>query len=88
MAVGGTSLLIFPTLLIHTFKRLSWLNMIGFISTLVVTATMVALLALDPLRHAIPTQVYLLLCAPVQAIRPVTLLGLRSMRQCLFSATL
>ncbi len=60
IAVFGTSILILPMLFIQSFKRLSWLNMIGFISTMVVTATMIALVAVDPLRGHMPTQVYLL----------------------------
>ena len=44
-------------LFIQSFKRLSWLNMIGFISTMVVTATMIVLVALDPFRKHMPTQV-------------------------------
>lgn len=56
IAVSGTSILIFPTLFIQSFKRLSWLNMIGFISTMVVTATMIVLVAVDPFRHHMPTQ--------------------------------
>lgn len=57
IAVSGTSILIFPMLFIQSFKRLSWLNMIGFISTMVVTATMIVLVALDPFRKHMPTQV-------------------------------
>lgn len=56
IAVSGTSILIFPMLFIQSFKRLSWLNMIGFISTMVVTATMIVLVALDPFRKHMPTQ--------------------------------
>lgn len=56
-AVGGTSLLILPMLFIQSFKRLSWLSMVGFISTMVVTATMLMLVALDPLRKHMPSQV-------------------------------
>ena len=63
IAVGGTSILIFPMLFIQSFKRLSWLNMIGFISTMVVTATMIVLVAVDPFRHHMPTQVCLFCCA-------------------------
>lgn len=57
LAVGGTCILTLPTLFIHSFKKLSWLNMIGFISTMVVTATMVVLVAVDPFRDHMPTQV-------------------------------
>ncbi|KAL3142963.1 hypothetical protein ABBQ38_003248 [Trebouxia sp. C0009 RCD-2024] len=55
-AVGGTSLLILPMLFIQSFQRLSWLSMVGFISTMVVTATALLLVAVDPLRTHMPTQ--------------------------------
>ena len=56
-AVGGTSLLILPMLFIQSFQRLSWLSMVGFVSTMVVTATALALVAVDPLRKHMPIQV-------------------------------
>lgn len=64
-AVGGTSLLILPMLFIQSFKRLSWLSMVGFISTMVVTATMLVLVALDPLRTHMPSQVRATACTVV-----------------------
>lgn len=56
-AVGGTSLLILPMLFIQSFKRLSWLSMVGAVSTMVVAATMLCMVALDPLREHMPSQV-------------------------------
>ena len=61
IAVYGTSLLILPTLFLESFKRLSWLNLMGFISTMVVTATIIVLVAVDPFRDHMPAQVWLLL---------------------------
>lgn len=63
-AVGTTCLLIVPMLFIRSFKRLSWLNLLGFISTLVVTATMMLLILLDPFREDMP-KVGLSLLPPV-----------------------
>ena len=57
IAAAGTSLLILPMLFIQSFKRLSWLNMVGFTSTMVVTATMLLLVAVDPFREHMPAQV-------------------------------
>ena len=56
-AVGGTSVFILPMLFIQSFKRLSWLSMVGFVSTMVVTGTMLVLVAVDPLRKHMPSQV-------------------------------
>ena len=59
IATYGTSLLILPTLFIQSFKRLSWLNLVGFISTIIVAITVVVLIAVDPFREKMPTQVCL-----------------------------
>ncbi len=67
VGVGSTSILILPMLFIQSFKRLSWLNMIGFISTMVVTATIIVLVAVDPFRHHMPIQVCLFCCAHLVA---------------------
>lgn len=64
-AVGGTSVLIVPMLFIQSFQRLSWLSMVGFISTMVVTATTLVLVALDPLRKHMPIQVRAVVTAPL-----------------------
>lgn len=61
-------------LFIRSFKRLSWLNLVGFISTLVVTATMVLLILLDPFRedmpkvHSLPTPTSSIPYAPLSPV--------------------
>lgn len=47
----------FPLMFIPSFKRLSWLSLLGCISTVVVTVTVVAAVAMDPLRKDMPQQV-------------------------------
>ena len=53
-AVLVICLLVLPTLFIQSFKRLSWLNLVGFATTLVVTATVIALILADPFREDMP----------------------------------
>ena len=53
--VVGT-LAIAPLLFIPSFKKLSWLSMAGCVSTVLVTITMVAAVALDPTREKMPVQ--------------------------------
>jgi len=47
----------FPLMFIPSFKKLSWLSLLGCISTVVVTVTVVAAVAMDPLRDKMPQQV-------------------------------
>ena len=47
----------FPLMFIPSFKKLSWLSLLGCISTVVVTVTVVAAVAMDPLRKEMPQQV-------------------------------
>ena len=42
---------------IPSFKKLSWLSLLGCISTVVVTVTVVAAVAMDPMREKMPQQV-------------------------------
>ena len=58
--VVGT-LAIAPLLFIPSFKKLSWLSMAGCVSTVLVTITMVAAVALDPTREKMPIQARLIL---------------------------
>ena len=44
---------------IPSFKKLSWLSLLGCISTVVVTVTVIAAVAMDPLRKKMPQQVSL-----------------------------
>ncbi|KAK9825697.1 hypothetical protein WJX81_006348 [Elliptochloris bilobata] len=53
--IVGT-LAIAPLLFIPSFKKLSWLSMAGCLSTVLVTITVVAAVALDPKRDKMPTQ--------------------------------
>lgn len=46
-----------PLMFIPSFKRLSWLSLLGCISTVVVTVTVIAAVAMDPLREKMPQQV-------------------------------
>ena len=57
--VVGT-LAIAPLLFIPSFKKLSWLSMAGCVSTVLVTITMVAAVALDPTREKMPIQARLI----------------------------
>ena len=43
---------------IPSFKKLSWLSLLGCISTVVVTVTVVAAVAMDPMREEMPQQVH------------------------------
>ena len=67
-----------PLMFIPSFKRLSWLSLLGCISTVVVTVTVIAAVAMDPLRKKMPQQVSpppLHHCAPVPMTDPaVTML--------------
>ena len=67
-----------PLMFIPSFKRLSWLSLLGCISTVVVTVTVIAAVAMDPLREKMPQQVSppaLWHCAPGPMTDPaVTLL--------------
>ncbi|CAK0784981.1 hypothetical protein CVIRNUC_008186 [Coccomyxa viridis] len=45
-----------PLMFIPSFKRLSWLSLLGCISTVVVTVTVIAAVAMDPLREKMPQQ--------------------------------
>ena len=47
----------FPLMFIPSFKKLSWLSLLGCISTVVVTVTVVAAVAMDPTREKMPQQV-------------------------------
>ena len=55
-AVVVGTLAIAPLLFIPSFKKLSWLSMAGCVSTVLVTITMVAAVALDPARDRMPVQ--------------------------------
>ena len=55
MVVGTVATL--PLMFIPSFKRLSWLSLLGCISTVVVTVTVIAAVAMDPLREKMPQQV-------------------------------
>ncbi|CAL5228951.1 g12183 [Coccomyxa viridis] len=46
----------FPLMFIPSFKKLSWLSLLGCISTVVVTVTVVAAVAMDPMREKMPQQ--------------------------------
>ena len=73
-----------PLMFIPSFKKLSWLSLLGCISTVVVTVTVMAAVAMDPLREQMPQQVCLLdlwHCAPV----PLTDLVVTLLCQCLHS---
>lgn len=48
---------VLPVLFVPSFKNLSWLNLLGCLSTVVVTLTMLASVALDPRRAKMPVQV-------------------------------
>ncbi len=48
----------FPLMFIPSFKKLSWLSLLGCISTVVVTVTVVAAVAMDPMREKMPQQVH------------------------------
>ena len=50
------TLAIAPLLFIPSFKNLSWLSIAGCISTVLVTATVVAAVAIDPSREKMPVQ--------------------------------
>ena len=62
-AAGLSVVITVPMLLIPTFQKLSWLNLMGFLSTGLVTATVVAAALMDPKRQdqqqvrAVPVQV-------------------------------
>lgn len=78
-AVGIICLLILPTLFIQSFKRLSWLNLVGFATTLVVTATMIALIVADPFREDLPQVMALDLsvpCVEMSCVAPIGQLDL------------
>ncbi|KAK9907651.1 hypothetical protein WJX75_007699 [Coccomyxa subellipsoidea] len=45
-----------PLMFIPSFKKLSWLSMLGCISTVLVTITVLAAVAMDPFREHLPLQ--------------------------------
>ncbi len=55
-AVVVGTLAIAPLLFIPSFKKLSWLSAAGCVSTVLVTATVVAAVAIDPSREGMPVQ--------------------------------
>jgi hypothetical protein len=55
-AVVVGTLAIAPLLFIPSFKKLSWLSAAGCVSTVLVTATVVAAVAIDPSRKGMPVQ--------------------------------
>ena len=55
----------FPLMFIPSFKKLSWLSLLGCISTVVVTVTVIAAVAMDPMREKMPQQVHTSPKAPV-----------------------
>ena len=48
----------FPLMFIPSFKKLSWLSLLGCISTVVVTVAVVAVVVMDPIREKMPQQVH------------------------------
>ena len=57
VAAGLSLAITLPMLLIPTFQKLSWLNLMGFLSTGLVTATVMAAAVSDPGRskqHQVP----------------------------------
>ena len=57
VAAGLSLAITLPMLLIPTFQKLSWLNLMGFLSTALVTATVMAAAVSDPGRskqHQVP----------------------------------
>ena len=56
---------VFPLMFIPSFKKLSWLSLLGCISTVVVTVTVVAAVAMDPVREKMPQQVRISLPATI-----------------------
>ena len=46
-----------PLMFIPSFKKLSWLSMLGCISTVLVTITVLAAVGMDPFREKQPIQV-------------------------------
>lgn len=56
-AAVATSLALVPLLFIPSFTRLSWLSLLGCISTVLVTLTVLAAVGLDPTRERMPIQV-------------------------------
>lgn len=57
VAVPASLLTIGPMLLLPSFKKLSYLNACGFLSTLVITLVVIVTLVVDPSREKMPTQV-------------------------------
>ena len=76
-AVAVSMLCMVPMIFIPSFKRLSWLNLVGCISTVLVTVVMVLVVSIDAERTRMPLQVFLLLYTqfPVFeiALVPITL---------------
>ncbi len=56
VAVVAASVATLPLMFIPSFKRLSWLSLMGCISTLLVTLTVLAAAGLDPHRTHMPVQ--------------------------------
>lgn len=59
VAAGLSLAVTLPMLLIPTFQKLSWLNLMGFLSTALVTATVMAAAVSDPGRskqHQVPAR--------------------------------
>lgn len=56
-AAVAASVATVPLLFIPSFTRLSWLSLLGCISTVLVTLTVLAAVGLDPTRERMPVQV-------------------------------
>lgn len=56
-AVFVSFLALLPVLFVPSFRKLSWLNLIGCLSTVLVTLTMAFSVAYDPDRTKMPLQV-------------------------------
>lgn len=56
-AVAVSMVCMIPMIFIPSFKRLSWLNLVGCISTVLVTVTMVLVVSIDAERKRMPLQV-------------------------------
>ena len=57
-AVAVSMVCMVPMIFIPSFKRLSWLNLVGCISTVLVTVTMVLVVSIDAERTRMPSQVF------------------------------
>lgn len=58
-AVAVSMVCMVPMIFMPSFKRLSWLNLVGCVSTVLVTVTMVFVLSIDADRSRMPVQVCL-----------------------------